>query len=134
MYMHVYLTCKSCILVPDDGPQVPEHVAFTDDTRRLLRLTVTNKLVLLTQHNGLNSIKIYLLPLALRPRTELTPFWLDFKHPSFPNYQHVCKKNALYISGNCFAKFKQCRASSFATVSAAFDFNRWRWPVLDILI
>ena len=72
--MHSYLCCKSSILVPDDGPQVPKHVAFTDDITRLLRLTLTNKSVLLTQHDGMNSIKIYFLPLVLRPRTQLTSF------------------------------------------------------------
>ena len=70
----IYLCCKSRILVPHDGPQVPKDVAFTGDKRRLLCLTVTNMPVLLAQHNGMNSIKIYLLPLALRPRTELTSF------------------------------------------------------------
>jgi hypothetical protein len=42
MYMHVYLCCNSRIFIPDDGPQVPKHVAFTDVFRRLLCLTVTN--------------------------------------------------------------------------------------------
>jgi len=48
IYMHIYmyLCCKSRILVPDDGPQVPKHVAFTDDSRRLLCFTVTNMPVL----------------------------------------------------------------------------------------
>jgi hypothetical protein len=91
MYTHIYLCCKSRILVPDDGPRVPKHVAFTNDVRWMC-LTVTNMPVLMAQHNGINSIKIYLLPLALRPRMELTSFWLDFKHPTFPNYQHVRTK------------------------------------------
>jgi hypothetical protein len=124
MYMHIYLCCKSRILVPDDGPQVPKHVAFTDGIRRLLCLTVTNKPVLLTQHNGMNSIKIYLLP--PRPSTSdgVNIILIGFQTSYVSELPARSYKNALYISGDCFAKFKQCRALAFATVSAALDFNR----------
>jgi len=57
-----YLCCKSRILVPDDDPQATKHVAFTDDIRTLLCLTVTNMPVLLAQHNGTKSIKIISSP------------------------------------------------------------------------
>jgi hypothetical protein len=74
MYMHIYLCFKSRILVPEDGPQVPKHVAFTDDIGRLLCLTATDTPVLMAQHNGMNSIKIYPLPHALRPRAKIASF------------------------------------------------------------
>ena len=40
IYIHSHLCFKSRILVPDDGPSRPKHVAIIDDIKRLLCLTV----------------------------------------------------------------------------------------------
>jgi len=42
IYMHIYLFFKSCILLPDEVPGGPKHVAVIDDIiKRLLCFTVT---------------------------------------------------------------------------------------------
>jgi len=117
MYMRIYLCCKSLILVPDDV-QVTKHVAFTDDIRRMLCLTVTNMPVLLVQHNGMNSTKI--LSSSPRPSAShgVNINLIGFQ-TSYVSELPLCShKNAFYISCNW------CRASAFANISAALDFNR----------
>jgi hypothetical protein len=87
MYMHIYLYYKSRTLVLEDCPQAPKYIAFTDDIRRLLCLTATNTLVLMTHHKEMNSIKIY--PLLPRPSASdgdsivLIVQPVDFIHPTF---------------------------------------------------
>jgi len=124
MYMHIYICFKSCILVSDDGPQVSKHVAFIDDIRRLLCLTVTNMPVLLAQHNGMKSIKIISSPPRPLASDGVNINLIGFQTYYVSELPACSHKNAFYIYGNCFAKFKQCPASAFATVRAATDFNR----------
>ena len=54
IYVHIYLCFKSHILIRNDGPERPKHVAFIDDIIKvLLCLTV----IYMPQHNGMDSMK-----------------------------------------------------------------------------
>jgi hypothetical protein len=58
IYIFIYLYCKSCILMSDDGPSVLNHVEFIDDIIKILLCLAVTCIPILSQHNGMDSIKI----------------------------------------------------------------------------
>jgi len=58
--MHIDLCFKLCIVVPDDVPYGPKHVAFIDDSTKYFLCLKVIYMAIIIQHDGLNTKRFVL--------------------------------------------------------------------------